>query len=42
MYDDIVDVREARREIERIDAVALSEDETRALLDKRIEETREE
>lgn len=41
MYDDPVDVREARREIERVEAAALSEQETLNLLEQRIRETKE-
>lgn len=41
MYDDPVDVREARREIERVEAAALSEEETLRVLDRRITETKE-
>jgi transcriptional regulator with XRE-family HTH domain len=41
MYDDPLDLAEARREIERVEAAALSEEETNKLLEQRIRETRE-
>ena len=38
MYDDPVDIRESRREIERVEASALSEEDTRDLIEQRIRE----
>lgn len=40
IYDDPLDLAEARREIERVEAAALSEEETDQLLEQRIRETR--
>jgi Domain of unknown function (DUF5753) len=41
MYDDPLDLAELRREIQRAEAAALSEEETDQLLEQRIRETRE-
>ena len=41
MYDDPLDLAELRREIQRAEAAALSEEETIQLLEQRIRETRE-
>ena len=41
MYDDPLDLAEARREIERVQAAALTEEETHQLLEQRIRETSE-
>jgi transcriptional regulator with XRE-family HTH domain len=40
MYDDPLDLAEARREIERVEAAALTEEETDQLLEQRIRETK--